>query len=467
MAYSTIDKSTAHFNTKLYTGNGSTQSITGVGFQPDWVWLKNRTTASTNHFLNDAVRGAGKYLITDSTGNEGDSTGVLSSFDSDGFSLGNYSHTNGSGNDIVSWNWLAGGTTPSKTYTVKVVSDSGNKYRFDDFGTSAVTLDLQEGGTYTFDQSDSSNSGHPLRFSTTSNGSHGGGSEYTTGVTTNGTPGSSGAYTRITVASGAPTLYYYCTNHSGMGGQANTNSTHGSSNFSGSIQSTVSANTTAGFSIVKYTGTGANATVGHGLGSTPKVVIVKQRTTSNYNWVFGSDALTSWAYIVKLNLTDAEATGSGPQSCFNSTAPTSSVFSIGTSAAVSNNTDNFIAYCFSEKTGYSKFGTFTGNQNTDGTFIYTGFKPSWVMFKEIVGNSPDNWFIYDNKRSSFNQTQKYLRANLSNAEADGSAGAIDILSNGFKLRTADTGLNENGGTYIYMAFGQSIVGSNNIPATAR
>ena len=183
--------------------------------------------------------------------------------------------------NYVGWNWNAG-DSDSKTYTVKVVSDSGNKYRFDDFGTSAVTLDLAEGGTYIFDQSDSSNSGHPLRFSTTSNGTHGGGSEYTTGVTTSGTPGSSGAYTQIVVAASAPTLYYYCTQHSGMGGQANTNSTLGSSNFDGAIQSVVKANPTAGFSIVSYVGNGQNntdVTIGHGLGVTPAMVIVKKRSS--------------------------------------------------------------------------------------------------------------------------------------------------------------------------------------------
>ena len=184
---------------------------------------------------------------------------------------------------------------------MKVVSDSGNKYRFDDFGTSAVTLDLQEGGTYTFDQSDSSNSGHPLRFSTTSNGTHGGGSEYTTGVTTTGTPGSSGAKTVITVVASAPTLYYYCTQHSGMGGQANTNSTFGSSNFSGSIQSTVSANTTAGFSIVSYTGSGSNATIGHGLGSASDVVIIKERTSAG-EWVFGHTSL-GFTKFIEMNST--------------------------------------------------------------------------------------------------------------------------------------------------------------------
>ena len=195
MAYTTINKSTEHFNTKLYSGNGSTNNITGVGFQPDWLWIKSRG-ATENHVLYDSVRGVTKQLYSNTSGAESTNATALTAFASDGFNLATTNtNTNANGANFVSWNWKAGGTAPAITYTVKVVSDSGNKYRFDDFGTSAVTLDLQEGGTYTFDQSDSSNAGHPLRFSTTSNGTHGGGSEYTTGVTTTGTPGSSGAKT--------------------------------------------------------------------------------------------------------------------------------------------------------------------------------------------------------------------------------------------------------------------------------
>ena len=216
----------------LYTGTGSTHERSNFSFNPDLVWIKNRS-ATYEHLLFDSVRGATKYIKSNSTAYEQTNSSTLSSFDSDGFTLGGDNEINRSSYTYVAWAWNAGANS-NKTYTVKVVSDSGNKYRFDDHGTSAVTLDLAEGSTYIFDQSDSSNSGHPLRFSTTSDGTHGSGSEYTTGVTATGTPGSAGAKTTIVVAASAPTLYYYCTAHSGMGGQINTNSTAGSTRLSGS-----------------------------------------------------------------------------------------------------------------------------------------------------------------------------------------------------------------------------------------
>jgi len=476
MAYTTIDKPTDYFNTLPWTGNGnSTRSITGVGFQPDLVWLKGRSIIN-DHTLYDSVRGAGlnKELSSDGTEAEGglltEQYGYISSIDSDGFSgaagisgSDPIDYFNESGSTYASWNWLAGGSAPSQTYTVKVVSDGGNKYRFNDFGTSAVTLDLQEGGTYTFDQSDSSNSGHPLRFSTTSNGTHGGGSEYTTGVTTTGTPGSAGAKTVITVAASAPQLYYYCSVHSAMGGSANTNSTFGSSNFSGSIQSTVSANTTAGFSIVSYTGTGSASTIGHGLGATPQFYIVKNRSNSR-NWQSYHEPLGNQAYL-RLNTTGGASTGAA---IWNNTSPTSSVFSIGTSSfdAVNASGDNYIAYCFAEKKGYSKFGSYVGNGSADGTFVYTGFKPAWIMYKRTDSGADDSWVIADNKRDIDNPVQKYLFADQSNAE--GSVDFVDFTAQGFKYRLTGNTTNGNGMNYIYIAFAESpFVTSTGIPTTAR
>jgi hypothetical protein len=231
------DGSTA-FDAKLYTGDTNTsQDITGYNFSPDLVWQKIRSQAG-GHAWTDTVRGVNAgYLLSNSTSAEaGNANDGVSAFLSNGFTAHNGFNNNGL--NWVAWAWDAGANS-SKTYTVTVVSDSGNKYRFDGHGTSAVTLNLEEGSTYVFDQSDSSNSGHPLRFSTTSDGTHGSGSEYTTGVTTTGTPGSAGAKTTIVVASGAPTLYYYCSAHSGMGGQVNTNSTAGATVLSGSLNSSL------------------------------------------------------------------------------------------------------------------------------------------------------------------------------------------------------------------------------------
>ena len=472
MAYSSITNPGDYFNTVLYTGNGGTQSITGVGFQPDYVWLKERASDAVDHKNVDSVRGANKKLESNTNEVEGTATTTVTSFDCDGFSLGSSGATNGSSDTYVSWNWLAGGTAPTQTYTVKVVSDSGNKYRFDDFGTSAVTLDLQEGGTYTFDQSDSSNSGHPLRFSTTSDGTHGGGSEYTTNVTTTGTPGSSGAQTVITVAASAPTLYYYCTQHSGMGGQANTNSLFGSSNFAGSYQSLVSANTTAGFSIVTYSGTGSNATVGHGLGVAPSWIMVKEKTGSVNDWAVYAKAIgigmsspdPETDYLI-LNENNARADSN---TVWNDTAPTSSVFSIGTGSTTNRSGSTYVAYCFSDVKGYSKFGGYTGNGNANGTFIYTGFKPAWIMVK--VTNDGDNWHIIDNKRNPFNAMDSHLFANLNTVETTTSSYNFDMLSNGFKPRSTNNAFNASTKPYVYMAFAENPFVANDsgtvVPSTA-
>ena len=344
MAYSTISKPSLHFNTKLYTGNGSTNhSITGVGFQPDWTWIKSRDDAYS-HFVFDAVRGVGKQIHPNLTNAESTNLNNLYSFDSDGFSLaqsGNDDVTNRNNSNFASWNWKANGA--------------------------------------------------------------------------------------------------------------------GSANTDGTINSTVSVNTTAGFSIVSYTGNGTNgATVGHGLGVAPKVIMIKRLTTGdwlNYHSAIGGDK-----YLI-LNKTDAEATASG---IFSSSTNT---FGFPTSYGGTNPSSTaMIAYCFAEKTGYSKFGSYNGNGNADGTFVYTGFKPAFLMYKRTAGTS--DWVMVDNKRDPINVCDEELYANL-NASA-GTTDLLDFTSNGFKCRRSHTSQNANGETYIYMAFAENpIVGSNNIPATAR
>lgn len=346
MAYTTINKSTDYFNTLLYTGNGSYgHSITGVGFQPDFIWIKNRSTTHS-HRLTDAVRGTDKSVSSDSSGAELSSVNLVGSFDSDGFTVDDDGALNGNGNNIVSWNWKANGA--------------------------------------------------------------------------------------------------------------------GSTNSDGATSSTVSANTTAGFSIVKYTGTGSQTTVGHGLGVVPDVMIIRN-LSSTEDWSVYHSANGVGKYQA-LNTTEASSSNNNR---FN-VAPTSSVFTVNTHHSVNKSGDNHIAYCFAGKTGYSKFGSYVGNgaSSPNEPFVYMGFKPAMVIYKR-ASDGTNNWSIFDNKRDPDNEIEKQLNPNLNGAE--GTSGRGDFVSNGWKVGGGNSGsVNNSGSTYIYMAFAaEPLVGTNNIPATAR
>ena len=232
-----------------------------------------------------------------------------------------------------------------------------------------------------------------------------------------------------------------------------------SSNSDGTITSTVQANTTAGFSIVTYTGTGSNATIGHGLGAVPNVIIIKQRSGAG-DWTSFHEPLGSTKFL-RLNSTIAAGTQS---TYFQDTDPTSTVFSVGSAGDVNTSSGTHVAYCFAEKQGYSKFGSYTGNGNADGPFVYTGFSPAWVMIKGT--SSGREWFIFDNRRDTYNPFDSYVKAEASDAEADHTTG--DFLSNGFKIRNSGSSYNTNGQTFIYMAFAESpFVSSEGVPTTAR
>ena len=345
MAFTTINKSTDYFNTLTYTGDdGTNRSITGVGFQPDFIWFKDRSNAF-NHYLFDIIRDGQTYYISSNT-NAGEATDTtsLKSMDSDGFTVGASAGVNGNNNNYVAWNWKANGT--------------------------------------------------------------------------------------------------------------------GAANTAGSINSTVSVNTTSGFSIVKYTGTGSAATVGHGLGVKPDMIFSKPYSTTG-DWNIYHDSFSAQQRI-KLNSTGAVSTNSG----IFSSLPTSTLVNIGTSGDINANGTSHLFYCFNSVQGYSKFGSYTGNGNADGSFISTGFSPAFVMIKQTTGTG--KWVMKDNRRTGINVNQSTIYASESEAEGTPGYELIDLLSNGFKQRGTGSYVNGSGQSYIYMAFAEApLVGSNNVPANAR
>jgi len=243
------------------------------------------------------------------------------------------------------------------------------------------------------------------------------------------------------------------------GGSRTTNAEVGN-NPAGGYQ----ANTTAGFSIVDYTGTGAAGTMAHGLGAAPDLIIIKNRDVADAWAVYHSanTAAPETDYLV-LNENDATA---DDDAYWNDTAPTSSVFTVNTAHNVNADAETYVAYCFTSIQGYSKFGSYIGNANDDGPFVYTGFKPAWLMFKTTDPRG-ERWFISDNKRDTFNSVEKHMRAEYEGSEYSTTT-SIDYLSNGFKIREDDNHMNGDGETIIYMAFAESpFVTSGGVPCTAR
>ena len=323
---STIADGSKYFDTKLWTGNGSTQTISGLNYSPDFIWHKIRSISGGSQ-LYDSVRGTSKRLRSDSTAAESTLNGVTA-FNSDGWTM---TAGNNNNESYVSWAW--------------------------DGGTSTVT------------------------------------------------------------------------------------------NNDGSIATQVRASAASGFSIIKYTGNNTSgATVGHGLNAAPEFAIFRQIAVSN-DWSVYSKAAGATGYL-RINLTDAFTTTSGQ---FNNTDPNSSVITLGGDHNVNGPSNEIICYAFAPVEGYSAMGSFEGNGNSSGPFIYTGFKPSWIIIKNIDNyGSGYDWFIFDSKRDTYNTSDAILKANLADSESD--SDSVDILSNGFKLRATTNGINLNAHTHVYLAF---------------
>ena len=359
MAYTTIDDPSAHFQTAIYTGNGSANlAITNDGnsdLQPDFVWIKNRA-ATDSHCWFDSSRGATELLSSDATTAETTDTDTLDSFASDGFQVDADVKVNTNTETYVAWQWKCNGGTETTSST--------------------------EGGS--------------------------------------------------------------------------------------ALTSSAQANTTAKFSIVTYTGSGSSGhTFVHGLGSVPKWIILKSRSDADVWHTFHQDAYRSgsynqWQTITKLNLTNAS--DHGANSAWSNTAASSTLVTVGIGDPCNEDGDNFVAYCWDEVQGFSKFGYYVGNGDADGPFNYLGFKPAWLMIRR--SDSAEGWHIVDHKRD-INENNTRLQAESTGAD-DTSEGGLDMLSNGFKIRTTWAGFNDSGGEYIYVAFAEHpFVTSGGIPCTAR
>ena len=345
MAYSTIDDPTLYFNTVLYTGTGSEQTVSGVNFSPGLTWLKSRSNGQPN-VLSDSVRGGNKQLYSADTQAETTYGQYLKSFNSDGFVLGTDSGINQSSQTFVSWNWKAGGSASNNT--------DGNK-----------TISL-------------------------------------------------------------------------------------------------SVNTTAGFSVGTYAGTGQDSTIGHGLGAVPDWLMIKNRSSGSRKWQLWHNGLTGTNKYLAIDRSDAELTDTAS---WDNTAHSNTVWNTYGSGEANQNGENFVCYAWTSIQGFSKFGSYTGNGNANGPFIYTGFKPAWIMTKQINGGS--SWIVHDNKRDPINAVTEYFTVEENDA-AGTLANSFDLCSTGFKVRTSNGDRNSSGDIFAYWAFAESpLVNSEGIPNNAR
>ena len=340
--YTTIDDPGSFFSPLLWSGTGGSSAKTGVGFQPDFTWIKSRANTE-NHCWTDSVRGVSKQIRSDTTEAESSGTDDLTAFGADGFTVGSGGKVNASGQTYVGWSWKAG------------------------------TTSVPSGGSIT--------------------------------------------------------------------------------------PSAVSYNATSGISIIAYTGTGDTSnTIAHGLGVVPTMMIFKNRDEV-MAWVTYHEPLGNTKYLIL----DTNAAAATSTTRWNDTTPTSTLLTIGNTDKINSDTIDYVGYVFAPVQGYSNFGSYEGNGNADGPFVNLGFRPAFIMIKS--GDSVENWIILDNKRNGYNPASEKLYPNATDVEAEK---PIDLLSNGFKINTADGDFNTSSNTHVYAAFAEApFVNSSGVPANAR
>ena len=449
-------------NSTLYTGDGSARNIS-TPYGPDFVWIKGRS-GGYDHGLFDVIRGANQRISSNSNGSEGTEANSVTAFNSDSFSLGTLAFYNNPSTTFVAWNWDAG--TSNSTISAGSLNDSST------YNQSQVWSNFYS-STSGFEQNSAGNAFDPNTDNVAASYSYGDTQSLvlSTGVTytsqirakthyTSGTAyinGDSGSAVSvgsgwITVKTGSGTMNRIDFTSSGARCYVSAIEVDGKILIDPipAITSTVRANPSYGFSIVKYTGDGKNtANVGHGLNAAPELVLCKDLEDTD-NWqVYHANAQTSGAQLLKLNNTDAVVANNG---AWNNQTPTSSIVITGGGGTNDSGNDH-IMYCFAPVAGYSAFGSYEGSGSTDGPFVFTGFTPRWIMIKNIdnYGTGYD-WFMFDTARDTHNVAEKILKSNTGDAES--TSDSLDILSNGFKLRANTNGINLNAHTHIWAAFAE-------------
>ena len=455
------------FNTVTYNGNGTELKVTGVGFNPDLVWVKRRDNSASYYRLIDSVRGGDKRLASNDTGGETTASTLIQSFDADGYTVGTDTGMNASGDRYVAWCWDAtsDNTTGSELVTNGTFDSNTTGWTNVNSSISGANQKLNatytSSGAYVYQEVTGLTVGQKYMLSFQSSGSN----DFIRILRNAQTEALGGTFISFLggntiTKSGlnqvffeAPTTTVYINFNVPNGGTIIIDDISLKQvSYDGTIPSYTKTNTSTGFSIVSYTGTGATATVGHGLTSAPDIIIIKNRIDAS-GWIVYNSTIGNTKYLALNSQVEASLDGGV---YWNATSPTSSVFTVNTSNSVNGSGDGTVAYCFSEVAGYSKFGSYTGNGSASGPTVTTGFRPAFVLIKN--SSSANHWLIWDNTRNPFNPINLKISPSTTTYENDPNilgglaTNTIDFTDTGFQITGTHPMTNTSGGTYIYMAF---------------